>query len=489
MKRTMSATSLDISALAKRYKNIPFIISQKETLSYGRFMERVTHAKRVLEKSGLQAGDRVVITTATDTEFIVIFFAILLIGGLAVPVNPKLPPDVMQKMISGIYSNKIISSNEFFTDLDLPGIEYVSFEGISNQVADLFDHEDSDHRIPFDRHVTIIFTSGSTSVPRAALHTFGNHYFSALGANQNISLAAGDRWLLSLPLFHVGGLAILFRTLISGASVVIPENELSINQNIEKYDVSHISLVATQLYRLLNDPTPLNIFHQLKAILVGGGPIPDKLLEQASNLSLPVYTSYGSTEMSSQITTTLSGDTLPYLFTAGKVLPFREIRIAVDGEIEVRGKTLFKGYVEGEKINTGLNRHEWFATGDIGKIDNKGYLTLIGRKDNMYISGGENVFPEEVEHALLRLEQIEQAIVVPVPHDEFGNITVALVKMKNHSELNTSFIESALNKLLPGYKIPKIIYRWPEHLETGLKPNRAQLTIYAKRLSESGKEV
>ena len=480
----MSTTSLDISALVKQYKNIPFIISQKETLSYGRFMERVIRAKRVLEKSGVQTGDRVVIATGADMEFIVIFFAIILIGGLVVPVNLKLPSDVMQKMISGIYSNKIISSNEFFTDLNLPGIEYVSFERISNQVADLFDPEDSDHRIPFDRHATIIFTSGSTSVPRAALHTFGNHYFSALGANQNISLAAGDRWLLSLPLFHVGGLAILFRTLISGASVVIPENELSINQNIEKYNVSHISLVATQLYRLLNDPTPLNIFHQLKAILVGGGPIPDNLLEKASNLSLPVYTSYGSTEMSSQITTTLPGDTLPYLFTAGKVLLFREIRIAADGEIEVRGKTLFKGYLAGEKINTGLNRQGWFATGDIGKMDNQGYLTLLGRKDNMYVSGGENVFPEEIEHALLCLEQIEQAIVVAVPHEEFGNLIVAFVKTKGGSELNTAIIRTGLKKFLPGYKIPKIIYHWPEHMDAGLKPSRADLAGYAVRLSE-----
>jgi O-succinylbenzoic acid--CoA ligase len=244
--------------------------------------------------------------------------------------------------------------------------------------------------IPLGRPATVVFTSGSTGTPKAALHTFGNHYFSAVGSNANIALAPGDRWLHSLPLYHVGGLSILFRCLISGAAIALPEPDAPLGRSISGLRATHVSLVSTQLLRLLREDAALE---GLRAVLMGGGPMPEDLVDQALARGLPVHTSYGLTEMASQVTTTAPGAAPEELRTAGRVLPHREVSVSGEGEILVRGETLFAGYVEGEKTRRPSGTGSWFRTGDLGRLDGAGRLRVLGRRDNLFISGGENVRP------------------------------------------------------------------------------------------------
>jgi O-succinylbenzoic acid--CoA ligase len=199
------------------------------------------------------------------------------------------------------------------------------------------------------------------------------------------------------------------------------------------------------------------------------------LLREASERGIPLHTSYGLTEMASQVTTTPTNTPPEKQFTSGKVLNYREVRIAENGEILVRGKTLSLGYVEREQVHLPVNHHGWFATGDLGQIDSEGYLTVLGRRDNMFISGGENIHPEEIETALSELSDIMQALVVPVPDEEFGHRPVAFIQTQK-KKIDPEAITAELKPLLPGYKIPIAFYNLPGSMEPErLKVDRAYL--------------
>nr|MBA3637439.1 AMP-binding protein [Rubrobacteraceae bacterium] len=293
--------------------------------------------------------------------------------------------------------------------------------------------------------------------------------------NANIALRSGDRWLHSLPLYHVGGLSILFRCLLAGATVALPQHETPLGEAIAGLGATHVSLVSTQLSRLLRGAADLTA---LEAVLMGGGPVPHSLVDAAFSRGLPVHTSYGLTEMASQVTTTPPGASLEELRTAGRVLPNREVSISVRGEILVRGETLFAGYVEGGGLDRPLDAGRWFHTGDLGELDESGYLRVRGRLDNLFISGGENVQPEEIEEALCRLEGVDEAVVVPVPDEEFGARPVAFVR----TDGGVRDLSRELEPVLPQFKIPISFHPWPEEARRGMKADRAALLERAWRL-------
>jgi O-succinylbenzoic acid--CoA ligase len=213
---------------------------------------------------------------------------------------------------------------------------------------------------------------------------------------------------------------------------------------------------------------------------MGGGPVPASLVDEAVARGLPIHTSYGLTEMASQVTTTPPGAPLEELHTSGRVLPGREVSISEDGEILVRGETLFAGYVDGKKLDCPLDEDGWFHTGDLGELDENGYLRVRGRRDNLFISGGENVQPEEIEEALYRLKGVDEAVVVPVPDPEFGARPVAFVR----TERDFRDLAPELEKVLPRFKIPTAFHPLPEQARRGMKADRAALRERARRLQD-----
>ncbi len=227
---------------------------------------------------------------------------------------------------------------------------------------------------------------------------------------------------------------------------------------------------------------------KLKAILLGGGAIPERLIEQCIALKLPIHVSYGSTEMSSQITTTAVDEAPEKLFTAGKLLPYRELKIATNGEILVRGETLFAGYVQGERLRLPLGENGWFGTGDIGELTEDGYLIVQGRKDHMFISGGENIHPEEIERELLKYPGIEEAVVVPVPDVEFGSRPVAFIRWQKAPGADIAPLTAHLRQNLSGLKIPIRFFNWREEKGERIKPDRRALRQLAEHLMAKGND-
>jgi O-succinylbenzoic acid--CoA ligase len=269
--------------------------------------------------------------------------------------------------------------------------------------------------------------------------------------------------------------------LLGGGTVVIPESKEDINTTVEQYGITHVSLVSTQLYRWLNRGVSKKATSTLKAVLVGGGPVPASLVSKASQAGLPLFTTYGSTEMACQVTTTAPKDPEDRLFTAGKLLDFRSLKID-EGEILVRGKTLFKGYVSEGKTTLPVDNEGWFRTGDVGELNGEGYLAFLGRKDNMFISGGENIHPETIERQLCLVPRIAEAVVVPIEDNEFGFRPVAFVKTLGNKALDQKGLAADLEQQLPRFKIPVAFYEWPKEEDKGrIKPDRS----YLRRMAES----
>lgn len=377
---------------------------------------------------------------------------------IALPLNPRLPESQLQSLLDQAGASYCLGAPA------LSGVHTPAWTDLPRQA-----HTNAlELTLADDQEVTLIATSGSVSGPKLALHSLHNHLASALGSAENIPLGADDRWLLGLPLFHVGGLAILFRCLVAQAWLALPDPDQPLSDAIKILRPTHLSLVPTQLQRLLDEPELIPELQACKAILLGGSAIPRVLIERSLELKLPIHTSYGSTEMSSQITCTPPSADLETLLTAGRVLPGRELYLADSGEIQVRGQTLFQGYY-GQGLP--LTSEGWFATRDRGEIDEQGRLRVLGRLDNMFISGGENIQPEEIEAALLQLPGINQAIVVPVEHPEFGQRPVAFVETPDWEPERWV---SELRERLPGFKIPDLFYPWPKE-QIGLKPSRQAL--------------
>jgi len=326
-----------------------------------------------------------------------------------------------------------------------------------------------------DHPATIMFTSGSSAQPKAVLHSFGNHYHNALGSNKNIPVVPGDRWLVSLPLYHVGGLAILFRCWLGGATAVLADPGGDIVNHMHRHDITHISLVPTQLGRLLRVmESKGKSFPRLKCLLLGGGPTSKRLIKEALEAGLPIYRSYGLTEMASQVSTSTRPDG-----TRRKILDHREAKISDEGEILVRGETRFLGYYESNKLIEPFDSQGWFATGDAGEIDSDGGLRVTGRTDNMFISGGENIHPEQIEIALRELSEIDDAVVIPTNDPEFGQRPLAFIC--GTTDYDSARLSDLLRETLPGYAIPVDFRPWPEeYTQSGIKPNRA----FIKKLAE-----
>ena len=471
MRESALSVPCPLRAAALATPDAAAIVGVRGVTSYEELDRQVSAA--ALRLGEFEPGSRVALYLPKDERYVALILALIRAGHVACPLSDRLPPRGVAQLLERASCSALISEDKDLlqtagVDLQEPKPETLLQD--SKQSAESAD-------IPQERPATIIYTSGSTGAPpKAALHSFGNHYYSALGSNANIALRPGDRWLLSLPLYHVGGLSILLRCLLAGATIALPQPGATIAEAIANLGATHVSLVSTQLLRLLRENADLD---GLQAVLMGGGPIPSSLVDRAVAHGLPIHTSYGLTEMASQVTTTPPGASPEELHTAGRVLPNREISISERGEILVRGKTLFAGYAEGEQLDRSLDAGGWFHTRDLGELDENGFLRIKGRMDNLFISGGENVQPEEIEEALCRLEGIDDAVVVPVPDVEFGARPVAFVRM-NNGEPRELVLE--LEKILPRFKIPISFHPWPKEARRGMKADRATFGKLARQL-------
>ena len=298
----------------------------------------------------------------------------------------------------------------------------------------------------------LVRTSGSTGDGKWVWLDLPALLAGAEAAARRCSFGRGGRWLLNLPLWHVGGLGPVWRALAGEGALALPG-----------VPFTHTSVVATQLQRLLSGPLP-DDYSACSRLLLGGGPVPPGLVDRATEAGLRVSTSYGMTETGS------------LCVAGGRPLDGCELELSAAGEVFVRGPALFRGYLDPasgrcERPDAGDG---WFPTGDLGRWTDDGRLEVTGRRDNVFISGGENIQPERIERALLTLPGVEQAVVVGVPDPEYGMRPVAFVSPLREG------LRAELAGLVPGYAIPDRILALPLSPDGAIKPRRAELQRLAR---------
>lgn len=330
----------------------------------------------------------------------------------------------------------------------------------------------------------IIYTSGTTGHPKGAMLTYGNHWWSAIGSALNLGNLPDDRWLACVPLFHVSGLSILMRSVILGIPVVLMPgfDPAAVNRLIEQERVTIISVVANMLQRMLDAQGDRPYPEHLRCVLLGGGPAPRPLLEACAERGIPVVQTYGMTETASQVVTLPPHEALRKLGSAGKPLFPVELRIApladetgaadgkervpsgaatAVGEIVIRGPNVTAGYFNRPEETARAIRDGWLHTGDLGYLDDEGFLYVLDRRKDLIISGGENVYPAEVEAVLLSHPSVAEAGVIGRADPRWGQVPVAFIRVKDGETWDEEALKQHCRKQLAAYKVPVRIYAVP----------------------------
>lgn len=269
----------------------------------------------------------------------------------------------------------------------------------------------------------IISTSGSEGRPRPVRLGNGQLDAAAAAANALLALGPDDLWLNCLPLYHIGGLSVLWRCARAAAGVLLHDGFAAeaVADDLARRPVTHISLVPAMLARLLDlgiRPPP-----GLRVALIGGAALALPLHDKARAAGWPLYPSYGMTETAALVAVHTPDDGAWHPGLVGKPLPGHEIRLAQDGRIALRGPQVMLGYLDG----SGVDADGWLTTSDLGAIDADGRLTVSGRADDMLISGGHNVHPLEVESCLTSCPGVRDVAVTGQPDPVWGDLVVALV--------------------------------------------------------------
>ncbi len=431
------------------------LVAGDERLTFGALDRRATDVAGRLVGLGVQPGDRVAGLLRNGAPMVELVHGVGRAGAVLVPLNVRLAPAELAWQIADSRPRLLLydeandaSAREALTsqsllpptgeggNVPLHALRVDAFASLPCESA--FVPRD---RVDLAAVHTVIYTSGTTGRPKGAMLTYGNHWWSAMGSALNLGLHDDDRWLAVLPLFHVGGLSILMRGVIYGVPVLVHErfDPVAVNRAIDEDGVTVVSVVASMLRRMFDARGGQPYPPTLRQVLVGGGPVPLPLLEECLRRGVPAVQTYGLTETASQAVTLAPADALRKPGSAGKPLLPNELRIERDGvpvgadevgEIVLRGPTVTPGYADRPEETARVLRDGWLRTGDLGHIDAEGYLYVLDRRSDLIISGGENVYPAEVEAVLAAHPAVVEAGVVGADDPRWGQVPVAYVVLR-----------------------------------------------------------
>ncbi len=453
---------------------------EQEQWSFAELDQRATRLARQLAGLGVQQGWRVAMLAANGLPYIAFVHALTRLGATLVPLNVRLTlqelcwqvRDVRASLLvcDAAYAGVASEIVEFVPQLPLATLETTAGRGetvLSELPAGAAALRDL---IDLSATQAIIYTSGTSGQPKGVLITYGMQWWNAMGSALNLGHSPDDRWLACLPLFHIGGLSILMRGVINGISVIVHKkfDPGRINSALREDKISIISLVALMLQRMLDDAGGADGYPAtLRCILLGGGPAPYPLLQACAQRNLPVVQTYGLTEACSQAVTLAPADAMRKLGSAGRPLATVQLRIMQSGgpaapwqpgEIFLRGPTITPGYADRPQATSQALQEGWLATGDIGYLDNDGYLYVLDRRADLIISGGENVYPAEIEAVLQAHPAVAEAGVCGRPDRQWGQVPIAFVVLQAGSRISSEELLSYAAQKLARYKTPRAIY-------------------------------
>ena len=439
------------------------LIHAGSKFSYADMDARVDHLCSLLAGLNLAPGDRLATLLPASPEHACLVYAAARLGLVFVPLNLRLTAAELSPQIQHAHVAVLIGDNpDRLLSLSCAGCQLLSLDELHSLQPHAF------NPVPFalENIQGIIFTSGTSGNARGVTLTFANHFWSALGSSSRMGMSPVDRWLSPLPLYHVGGLATLFRSTLAASAVILSDTDVDTLIYHLQGEATLVSLVPTLLRRLLKQDgwkAPA-----LRLILLGGAAADPELLAEAQSRGLPVAPTYGLTEAASQVATIPPEQALRKPGSVGRPLLYSHVRImnanmqecppGEAGEILVSGPTLMLGYDGDPEASGQALRDGWMHTRDIGYLDADGDLWVLQRRIDLILSGGENIYPSEIERVLRTHPAITDACVVGLPDPQWGQMVAALLILKPGSPpLTLVDIQAHCRKLLAGYKLPRRI--------------------------------
>jgi len=459
------------------------LISRGRITTYGALRDQVAHLRGGLVGLGVEPGDRVVLICANNWYFVASYLAVLGAGAIAVPVNPLSPPRALQSNLAEVGATVAIvgpsglaavSGLDLATLPDLRTVVVTSHDEVEGAIR--FDDLIAAEPTPVverdeDDPAVLMFTSGTAGSPRAAILSHGNLLANVdqVLSVREVQAVDGDISLGVLPMFHIMGLnAILGTALRAGSGVLLMErfDPQSAAEAISRHDVTIIAGAPTMWAAWASLPgLPPGAFANIRMATSGAAALSTDVAERMKQrFALELYEGYGLTEASPVVTSGIGMEPRPG--SIGAPLDGVEVRlvdedgedvlVGDEGEIWVRGANVFKGYWGDEEGTCAVVTEDgWLRTGDVGVVDDEGYLFLVDRAKDLIIVSGFNVFPAEVEEVLLEHPAIEDCAVVGVPHPYSGEAVKAFVVVAEGRHIEEDDVNAFAALHLPRYKCPE----------------------------------
>jgi O-succinylbenzoic acid--CoA ligase len=457
---------------ALRHADRIALIESGRPVSYGRLDRLVDEVAARLVAAGAGPGDAVAVLSGNCVDTAALFFASLRYGFVMMPLNLRLNAEEWRRQIALAGCAALLHGEpyaQFARTLDIATLPIRAEDGSPGAGPET--GLPAPGTLP-DRERLIVFTSGSRSVPDGVVLSWSSIDHSARAAASVLEPGPDDCWLAVLPFYHIGGISIVYRMMAAGGSAcILPRytgRELA--RLIRETRVDFVSLVPTMLFDLLQllpgDTDLLHRLRRMKAIVLGGAPADADLKQRVLALDLPVLTTYGMTETASMVTLLDPVSRRTGLDTAGRCLPGTELAIAdssgeplparLTGRILVRGGSVFTRYLGADHPAAGGSG--WFDTGDLGWLDEDGYLTVCGRADRIIVSGGENIDLGRIEAAIAALPGVRAVQVLDRPDRRWGSRPVAFVEPESQEKTGLErAVSEHLQNSLPRIMIPEDI--------------------------------
>ncbi|BCL83033.1 2-succinylbenzoate--CoA ligase [Ktedonobacteria bacterium brp13] len=464
----------------------PAISCEGRTLTFAQLDQQATLLAFQLATLGVHAGSRIAVLTGSGLPYVVCVHALMRIEAILVPLNLRLTTEEQSWLVQDVNASLLIHdaqnaerAHALTTSLaTLPHVAIgldtttttVTLSGIAPTEVALSE------QITLDATQSIMYTSGTTGKPKGVVITYGMQWWNAIGSALNLGHNPDDCWLACMPLFHIGGLSILMKNVIYGIHISLHEkfDAEAVNTAIREERVTIISVVAIMLQRMLaaldkeqGIPGQGRYPAALRCVLLGGGPAPQPLLEDCARRDIPVMQSYGLTESCSQAATLSPADALRKLGSAGRPLMPVQLRIINDdtlaapgepGTICLKGPTITSSYDHRPDATAATIHDGWLSTGDIGYLDADGYLYVLDRRSDLIISGGENIYPAEIEAVLLAHHAVVEAGVCGRDEPTWGQIPIAFVHLTADSTVTEQELLAHAARHLARFKLPQHIY-------------------------------
>ncbi|MBG7603772.1 MAG: long-chain fatty acid--CoA ligase [Actinobacteria bacterium] len=466
---------------ALRSPNRRAITFEGLTLTYAQLQDRIDRTATVLREGGIREGDRVGYLGLNHPAFLETMFAAARLGAIFVPLNFRLTGAELEFIINDAGCHTMVADSDHTEILDsvrdhLSMQRWLSVEATADGWDDLVlardaaDPIDATPAIDPESVAVIMYTSGTTGLPKGAMLTHANFWWNNTNATSTLDLLENDVSLVIAPLFHIGGLNVIsLATMQRGGELVIHRSfdpNLAL-EDVPKYGVTTIFGVPAMFLFMSQLPTFNDAeLMSIRMLICGGAPVPEPLMKVYAGRGIPINQGYGLTETAPLVTFLTDEFGMEKIGSAGKTPLFCEIKLVDDGgstitdhdimgEVCVQGPNVMKGYWNRpEATAEAIDELDWFHTGDIGYLDSDGFLFIADRVKDMVISGGENVYPAEIESVLYEHPAIIEVAVIGVPDERWGEAVTAIAVLAQGEELTLDGLRDFAGDKLARFKLP-----------------------------------